>query len=518
MGANVYFTNCWMHKGYSGKSCMSLIYWDHLEAFLDAALDASSHWLEYFASWFYDLMDTLHSVSDSTQRIIQHIRSNPRAYRRILERLPRKRSYESLLDNEVVSTVLNLRFSLPHSPGSARLDEYTALHYAAANGLLDYVWFLIDNGADVNATVGFEGFTPLMMCAKGNHPSSLDIAHLLLDHDADINATSVGYKTALRRAVGVGNLSMIKLLIQRGADISSQVNGDLLEGAAVGGDPKIFHHLIQCGLDPTVAAACGCTPASLAVINSRFRAYLLNNDFRIGIPSLSKLLCSSAEINFQSSIKLLYKWKVLETREALNHKGDCTYPICVAAQFGHTPIVELLAKLGALLEVDNGGGTALMLAASYGKLEVVKVLVRMGARMAYVDAKGERRNIIHEARHRPATLRWLLVGQHVERKRLQSGLYMDSGEEGPRSWSPATMEILLSSRMGRNWGESSIAYAGRRQRFLKSLQGLIVHGTLRFKKPDEELVKPESANISWEEWWTVFASPAALKMIERREV
>lgn len=83
-------------------------------------------------------------------------------------------------------------------------------------GYLNVAEFLIENGADVNAK-GDDNDTPLMYAAqkgiqliyfcegmKINHLfvtlGCLDIAKLLIDNGADVNAKMIGDKTALMKA------------------------------------------------------------------------------------------------------------------------------------------------------------------------------------------------------------------------------------------------------------------------------------------------------------------------------
>jgi hypothetical protein len=62
-----------------------------------------------------------------------------------------------------------------------------------------------------------ERSTPLM-CACESDESSLEKVRFLLDYDAPINETDKKGKTALVRAGERGNISVVKLLLERGAD------------------------------------------------------------------------------------------------------------------------------------------------------------------------------------------------------------------------------------------------------------------------------------------------------------
>ena len=81
---------------------------------------------------------------------------------------------------------------------------------------------LEDKSIDIN--VGAPYWTPLMGASdKGNQ----DIAKILLDHGADVNARGGLGFTSLMAASEAGHLEMVKLLVDQGADVSiKNVNGD----------------------------------------------------------------------------------------------------------------------------------------------------------------------------------------------------------------------------------------------------------------------------------------------------
>lgn len=78
----------------------------------------------------------------------------------------------------------------------------------------------IKNGADVNAKDEV-GNTPLMFAASF---CSLEAAKLLIDKDADINATNSGGVTALLMATALpvhkDSVEIVKLLLEKGADVN----------------------------------------------------------------------------------------------------------------------------------------------------------------------------------------------------------------------------------------------------------------------------------------------------------
>ncbi|MGE3228589.1 MAG: quinoprotein dehydrogenase-associated putative ABC transporter substrate-binding protein [Hyphomicrobium sp.] len=108
-------------------------------------------------------------------------------------------------------------------------QEITPLSWAIGDGKFFAAKALIDAGADVNMPSGYENVTPLMVAAtqlaaktrSGNlaqGPQPLDLARLLIDKGADVNALSKDGVTALMIAAGHNNAPVIGLLVEAGAD------------------------------------------------------------------------------------------------------------------------------------------------------------------------------------------------------------------------------------------------------------------------------------------------------------
>ncbi len=90
----------------------------------------------------------------------------------------------------------------------------TALHRAAIFCRENAARWLLENGADVDATDAY-GSTPLIGMASRK---CVDVAQLLIDHGADVNARcEIG--TALGWAATFGSLEMVTLLVESGAEV-----------------------------------------------------------------------------------------------------------------------------------------------------------------------------------------------------------------------------------------------------------------------------------------------------------
>ena len=96
---------------------------------------------------------------------------------------------------------------------------------AAFDGDLSEVISLIANGIDVNAAAGVRGITALHAASFKNH---LDIVAALCDRGANINLRDHQHWNALTIAATKDFTAIVRLLIMRGADTTTKVNGLLL--------------------------------------------------------------------------------------------------------------------------------------------------------------------------------------------------------------------------------------------------------------------------------------------------
>lgn len=90
----------------------------------------------------------------------------------------------------------------------------TPLMIAAIKGRIDLARRLIERGAEVNKP----GWTPLHYAATFPGPVAPDMTRLMLEHHAYIDAESPNGSTPLMMAAQYGNTTVVKLLLEEGAD------------------------------------------------------------------------------------------------------------------------------------------------------------------------------------------------------------------------------------------------------------------------------------------------------------
>uniref|UniRef100_A0A8H7TTB6 Nephrocystin 3-like N-terminal domain-containing protein n=1 Tax=Bionectria ochroleuca TaxID=29856 RepID=A0A8H7TTB6_BIOOC len=126
--------------------------------------------------------------------------------------------------------------------------EYgNALQAASTWGHLDIAQMLIQKGANINAQGGKYG-NALHAALEEGH---LDIAQMLIQKGADINAQGGKYGNALQAALEEGHLYIAQILIQKGADIHAQGGeyGNALQATSAQGHLDIAQMLIQKGME-----------------------------------------------------------------------------------------------------------------------------------------------------------------------------------------------------------------------------------------------------------------------------
>ncbi|WP_338966784.1 ankyrin repeat domain-containing protein [Spiroplasma endosymbiont of Lonchoptera lutea] len=154
---------------------------------------------------------------------------------------------------------------------------------------------------------------------------NLDIVKLLLENGANINLQNNNGNNALITAVENGHTDIVKLLLKNGADIN---------------------HQNKFGITPLITAA---TYGELDI--------------------MKLLLEKGANINHQNKFGIT--------------------PLITAASHDKLEIVKLLLENGATINLtDKNGNTALITAATYGKLDIVKLLLEKGAAINLTDENG----------------------------------------------------------------------------------------------------------------------------------
>lgn len=139
--------------------------------------------------------------------------------------------------------------------------SYTAIHFNILSHLFN------DFGASLNPQ-------QLRECLRNAiHTRNIECVQLLLDKGADPSSVTDG-QTPLELAVTWGNLDIINMLLEHGANMQHQSNDDLtlLHIAAEYGYVDVMKVLLGRGFVPPVTTAGVQTPLQLAICNERIAA------------------------------------------------------------------------------------------------------------------------------------------------------------------------------------------------------------------------------------------------------
>ena len=198
----------------------------------------------------------------------------------------------------------------------------TPLHLAAQEGHVDLARMLLDKGAEVDARDA-KGETPLHRATEKGHT---DVAGLLLARGADVNATSKNGATALHWAASEGHRDVAQLLLDAGADVraGSEDGWTPLNAAAWNGHHDVARSLLDAGADVRAGDEDDSTP--------------LHSAARRGHQDVAQLLLDAgADLRAED-------------------KGGWT-PLHEAAHQSHKDVVALLLDRGADMDADDGEGT-----------------------------------------------------------------------------------------------------------------------------------------------------------------
>ena len=149
---------------------------------------------------------------------------------------------------------------------------WTPLLLAAYSGYVDVCRLLIERGANVNATTDNDGMTPLH-CAAAN--GYVDVCRLLIERGANVNAIDRDGMTPLHCAAANGYVKVCRLLIQAGADVNATTDNDgmtPLHCAAFNGHVDVCRLLIQAKANVHAVTRNNETPLDLAIRNHAVEA------------------------------------------------------------------------------------------------------------------------------------------------------------------------------------------------------------------------------------------------------
>lgn len=262
----------------------------------------------------------------------------------------------------------------------AKGAEISNIYLAVYLGDISKVRDFIEKGTDVNAK-NTVGDTPLHYAAKSGSAGK-DIIELLIAKGIDVNAKNNKGQTPVDIAASRNRSEVVKLLIEKGADVSLHV------AARFGALAKV-KSLIEKGTDIDTKDEMDWTAlywaASMGQEDVAEFLIAKGADVHVKAKDISTALHQAARAGGMKLVKLL----ILKGADVNTKDKYGNTPLHSAASAGHRAVVELLIAKGANVDAKGRNDwTPLHNAARQGHKGVVELLVAQGADINAKDKQG----------------------------------------------------------------------------------------------------------------------------------
>ena len=261
----------------------------------------------------------------------------------------------------------------------------TPLHIVSEFGLNYFVsQILLQGGVDINA-MDDHGWTALHRAAGSGHEA---VVRLLLEKSAELGSKETKYGwTPLSSAAGE---TVVLLLLENGAELESKDNSGQtpLSWAAVNEQVAVVQLLIKKGAELESKDNNGQTPLSWAASLGQEAVVQLLLEKGAELESKDNNGQTPLSWAARDGRKAVVQLLLEEGAELESKDNDGQTPLSWVASLGREALVQLLLEKGAELESkDNNGQTPLSLAASLGREAVVQLLLEKGAELESKDTK-----------------------------------------------------------------------------------------------------------------------------------
>jgi len=260
---------------------------------------------------------------------------------------------------------------------------WSPIHAAAFFSRDKVMMKLLENGAKINSR-DLGGFTPLHLAR------TMDVARLLIEHKADINAADNQGKTLLHHLIissnESANIDLIKLLIQKKADMEAKDrDGNTPLHAAIStGNLTVMKMLLESGAKINSTNKFGFSSLHMAFIKTNNSFYendrckivkfLLDNDSDVNQKANGLRtplhLAVLEPVNHEAVSLLIDGGADLNAR---NSEGET--PLLCSIEAGNVIIAKLLIQRGCNVNLkDNAGNSPLLTALKEGQTAIAEIL------------------------------------------------------------------------------------------------------------------------------------------------
>ena len=295
-------------------------------------------------------------------------------------------------DREAVRALLQQGVDVNQAQG----DGMTALHWAALSGDVDLAKMLLYAGANVKASTRLGAFTPLVLASKSGQASMVST---LLEAGGNPNDTTSNGTTALMLAAASGSVDAVTALLDRGASINtteSAMGQTALMFASAYDRALVVDLLVKRGAD--VAAATKVVDA--AAIEKEHRALRRERQKKFGVFAQGQGGRAQEDGEGEEDQKKssggnvfakLFGWmrpggdakkkeddepKSLTYGQLVGNQGGMT-ALHLAARQGHVETVKTLLEAGADVNASSAGDktSPLLIATINGHFDLGKYLL-----------------------------------------------------------------------------------------------------------------------------------------------
>jgi ankyrin repeat protein/serine/threonine protein kinase len=252
----------------------------------------------------------------------------------------------------------------------------TALHDAAKNGSLAIVQMLIDAGAKVDVSDWLRE-TPSMMASTNGHD---EVLQLLLEQ----SSKAEGLGEALRVACRNGRVSIVEMMLEKGADIEGETKagGTPIMNAAFKGHESVVRFLIEKGANVNPTPVQGRTPLHWAVEEDHepVARLLVENgadvEAKRGDDGLKALQLAVKASNYDMELLLIQNGADVIALSTAEFDDAVRW----AAMYGKDDLLQLLLEKGpGLKSLEDGGERALGWAINENSFQAADLLRQHGA-------------------------------------------------------------------------------------------------------------------------------------------